>query len=265
MSQKQKLDWSVVPLLEAGLLGPGRISGVTAEIVAGAALLKAKDGRAIVDHVVEALWQRLPDAALDAVPADAQVFYRMSALERALLLLLHRARWPYERIAPLLKMNAEQVEELAWSTRLRLAYSPDRLPRLTHPTGSPVLGASCPEYHPAAPWTQRWLDERIAGRDRAFLQTHLERCEPCREALNRAREVYYAVDRCIPRVSLQPGRERQLNRVFFRTRYLRNPTEQSVLSSLADGLGEVLSRPRVLIGVVLILALSAWLDTWVRG
>ncbi len=260
-----KVDWSVIPLLEAALLGASRQSGLTSEVVSGAALLPSRDPARVLEHVAAALIDRLP---LQGAPvfsdSTQQAFFRLSAVERALLVLLHRGQWDYVRMGALLSVEPSAVEELAWSTRLRLAFAHDAPTRLKHPTGSPLTGASCPEYFAARPWTQRWFDGRIQGRDRAFLQSHLERCEPCRQALSRAREIYYGVEKMIPRLEANASREKQLERIFLRTRFLRNPQEQSIWSATADVLAELLSQPRVIAVIFGICVVCALLSGAVR-
>lgn len=125
-----------------------------------------------------------------------QPLFRLHPEERFLLSALHLGRWSYERLSRLLGVTPERIEELAWNARLQLALSSTRLA----PVGGKG-GAHCPEYDAFRPWTQRFLDEEIRrGADLVFLRNHLMACDSCMQALNRCRDLYYSVERMLPRV-----------------------------------------------------------------
>lgn len=132
-------------------------------------------------------------------------FYRLAPRERFLLVAAHVGGWSYERLARVLEEPADTVEAALWATRINLASQSENALR-SYPVGTAIRGIHCPEYDLERPWTQRFMDDELAaGRDRIFLQNHLMACEACRRALSRCREVYYAVDKLIPRLQ---GNER---------------------------------------------------------
>lgn len=125
-----------------------------------------------------------------------QPFFRLHPEERFVLAALHLGRWSYSRLARVMGATSERIEEIAWNARTGLASSATRLV----PLGGKG-GAHCPEYDVLRPWTQRFLDEEISkGADRVFLQNHLMVCDSCMQSLNRCRDLYYSVERMLPKV-----------------------------------------------------------------
>jgi hypothetical protein len=89
----------------------------------------------------------------------------------------------------------EQVEELAWSARVRMGAESSRVA-----IGGRAAGPNCPEYDVRRPWTQRFLDDEIrSGQERIFLQTHLMACPSCQKTMNHCRDLYFAVESSLPR------------------------------------------------------------------
>lgn len=125
-------------------------------------------------------------------------FYRLAPDERLILIGLYREKWSYDRLSRVTGYPREQVAEIAWAARVHLGLRPGMQIGVPQPTGSKRAGVTCPEYHPARPWTQSFLDEELAGRERVFLQSHIVDCEACRDAVNRARRFIYSLDPMIP-------------------------------------------------------------------
>jgi hypothetical protein len=159
-------------------------------------------------------------------------FYRLMPEERMVLAGLHYARWSYERLSRILSVTPERVAEIAWGARLHLATDPAGRTLIAHPVGSRGMG--CPEYHPGRPWTQRFLDEEMNAREKSFLQAHVATCNSCRQALTRARNLYYAVEALVPRVpeGERESRTRQLRSVWDRSRTMRSHAELTFFQSL---------------------------------
>ena len=152
-------------------------------------------------------------------------FYRLPVDQRFVLAGLHGARWSYSRLGRILGCSVEDVEKLAWNARIHL-----NIPSL-FPTVLGKVGASCPEFDPLRPWTQRFLDDEIASkRDQLFLQNHLMACASCQRTLDQSRVTYYEAEKRVPlgseadsfgeslkQVLLQnPNRKRNLLEEFLR-------------------------------------------------
>jgi|GEM_PF-5642807 len=153
------------------------------------------------DARVERAARALLDAATRAettTNSDSkhEPFYRLSPEERLTLAALYHGHWSYRRLARVLSLTVDQVQELAWGARMYLATAPTGRSYVPHPVGSG--GPSCPEYAPGRPWTQKFLDEEMTTQERTFIQMHAERCTPCQQALSRARQLYYAVLASVP-------------------------------------------------------------------
>lgn len=252
------MEWSWVPELETAILGPRVRPGESLEIAAGAALLNQPSGRELRDHVATRLVDRLSRFAGASRPTAQDPFYRLSLTERVLLSLLHRAKWTYTEIGALMGLSGEQVEELAWMTRLELARTagPAALSSV-HPRGSPLRRMDCPEYLPARPWTQRWIEGAYGGTEKLFLQQHLERCEGCREAAITARKIFFAAEANLPQASDTLLRASALERAFLQTRYLERPQEQKLSEAFGEALVSLFQKREVW-GVVVLGALIAW-------
>jgi len=178
---------------------PARAHRLTQDTLSSTLLLPVSDER-VIEKSLSALLERVNrDGALaDSIGSP---FFRLFAEERVILTALHRGRWSYIRIARMMSRaegleTVETIEELAWNARVTLST----VLKLPYPSGPTVASPDCPIYDPKRPWTQKFLDEEIAsGRPAIFLQTHLQKCTSCREALERARKVYYGVGALIAR------------------------------------------------------------------
>ena len=190
-------------------------------------------------------------------------FFRLLPEERFVLVALHLERWSYARVARVLQCTPEQVAMRAWKMRVHLASQPlpGRPKSSTQPRTPPVLGAvgvapkkaSCPEFQSLNPWTQRFLDEEHAPRERVFLQNHLMACDDCRLALSRCRELYFHVEKMIPRVEGDAAEELgDIGRQMAELRRRVNPE----LWSWGDAVHAFMKRPEA--QVFLSLAM-AWL------
>ncbi len=168
-------------------------------------------------------------------------FFRLLPEERFILVSLHLERWSYERVARVLQCTEEQVATRAWKIRVHLASQP--LPKSSvskdaSRRSTPVLGAvgaapkhsSCPEFHALNPWTQRFLDEEYASRERVFLQNHLMVCDDCRLALSRCRELYFHVEKMIPRTEADGWED--LGRIIQSIRRRRDPMQWTFSDAL---------------------------------
>ncbi len=175
---------------------------VLLDTVAATSLLGLEDDRTAERAMISLLDQaeRAGDAgnSLANLAVLNQPFYRLTPEERFILVALHEGHWSYLRIARVLGTNPEDVEETAWHARVQVGATLGR-----YPTGSGQPGKSCPEYDADRPWTQKFFDEQMGNSERVFLQNHLMACGSCREALHRCREIYYAVEKVIPRP--EPG------------------------------------------------------------
>lgn len=180
-------------------------------------------------------------ADLEAGMGIGQTFYRLAPEDRFLLVALHLGRWSYARLSRVFGESVEQIEMMAWSARLQFASNEKGVP---YPAGAPVRGVHCPEYDPKRPWSQRFLDEEIVvGRERVYLQNHLMACASCREALNRCREAYYAIEQRLPHFSGEESGDSGNSRDFKMleslesiTRLnmgLRMPSDRTFFESLA--------------------------------
>jgi hypothetical protein len=122
-------------------------------------------------------------------------FQYLFAEERVILLALHSGKWSYERTARAIGETIDSLQSLAWSARVHLAFNQ------RYPAGSKPISASCPEYDSRKPWTQKYLDDEYRGEEKLFLSNHLIGCSSCREALMRAKEVFFQVEAMVADVS----------------------------------------------------------------
>lgn len=185
----------------------------------------------------------------------ASRFFGLYPEERMLLVSLHSGRWSYARMARIFKTTPERIEEMAWSARIALVSS---APGAPYPAGASQRGANCPEYDAKRPWTQRFLDEEIrSGSERVFLQNHLMACDSCRNALGRCREMYYAVDKLLPRLTEEAndaGVLRSLESLARQTSVLRSPSQRS----FAETIEIFTRRPDVRWAIGFLGAMLAW-------
>lgn len=178
---------------------PAEGEPIAVDVLSGVSLLQLDEERRYERAARVLLTRALKTQGPEHLRFD-QPFFRLTPRERFLLVAVHVGNWSYERVARVLDEPVLAIEAALWSTRLSLASQTERALR-SYPVGSAVRGVSCPEYDLERPWTQRFLDdESPPGRDRIFLQNHLMACEACRRALSRCRDVYYAVDKLIPRL-----------------------------------------------------------------
>jgi len=192
-------------------------------------------------------------------------FFRLLPEERLILVGLHFERWSYERLARILGCTEEQVATRAWKIRVHLASQPNstqrpagrnRLPAVLGAVGVAPKKPTCPEFHALNPWTQRFLDEEYASRERVFLQNHLMACDDCRMALSRCRELYFHVEKMIPR-SEASGDERELQgiaRMAIELRKRRNP----MLWTWKDAVLAFVRRAEVQLMIAFLLAMFCW-------
>jgi hypothetical protein len=228
-------------------------SGAALETLAAVTLLDLDADRA-VERASQALVLRaLRDGPRAAGALVHEPFFRLSIEERFILSALHGARWSYAKVAGILGIPAEQVEAVAWRSRVELGAA-----RSVYPSGAKAHGRSCPDYDPSRPWTQRFLDDALKPREKLFLQDHLVACEPCRLTLQRCRTLYYAVDAIVPRTRPDSGEVARLERTVREMHYYRSPTERPFVESLRV----FLNRPDiawVLLGVGAVMILGFWL------
>ena len=140
-------------------------------------------------------------------------FYRLAPVERFVLETLHIEKWSYARIARILNLEAELIETLAWSARLKLCFQ-ELSAEIEYPRAPTTLGPMCPEYNLSAPWTQRMLDDELGKRERMFLQNHLMACEKCRKSLDLTRKLYYKIESVIPVRDAVLETEIAINRIY---------------------------------------------------
>jgi hypothetical protein len=205
----------------------------------------------LIERATSALLQRaVQHAATSNTSHLNRVFFRLSPEARFALSALHLGRWSYSRIGRILEISPEQVEALAWTARTVLGAEISKIAI----GGAKGGGFHCPEYDLNRPWTQRFLDEEISsGQERIFLQNHLMACNACRIALNHCRDLYFAVERFIPRTS-ESGVE-QLEALCKEGRALKG---ESAHENAWDALKYVLKKPDVLLVFSAAAALIAY-------
>jgi hypothetical protein len=240
-------------------MDPRESRAATLETLSAVSLLDLTPER-IVERAAAALLERVTSRGnarnlrgnLEAGLGMGHAFYRLTPEERFLLAALHLGRWSYARVGRILEQSAEQVEAQAWSARLKLL---SLLSGAVYPAGASAQGHNCPDYDPHRPWTQRFLDEEIpSGRERVFFQNHLMACTPCRDALGRCREAYYAIERAIPREDKNTPIVQSLETVTRQGYGFKNPTERTFLETLAI----FARRPDIRLVLALLLALIVW-------
>jgi hypothetical protein len=150
-----------------------------------------KRGMIVQPRLAQPLLQ--PGALATQDPLES--FQYLFVEERVILLALHSGNWSYERIARVIGETTDSLQALAWSARVHLAFNQ------RYPAGSKPISPSCPEYDSRKPWTQKYLDDEYRGEEKLFLSDHLVGCSSCREALMRAKEVFFQVDAMVLEVS----------------------------------------------------------------
>lgn len=154
---------------------------------------------AMIERAASALLQQAIQQGAAANPRHLnQPFFRLPPEARFVLSALHLGNWSYGRVARILNTTTERVEELAWSARQSMGAETSRIA-----IGGRNAGPNCPEYDARRPWTQRFLDEEVrSGQERVFFQNHLMVCPSCQKTMNHCRDLYFAVERSLPRAML---------------------------------------------------------------
>jgi hypothetical protein len=196
---------------------PGRSDPAMLETMSTIALQDFTRERAL-ERASSALLNLARDQVAPAVLNQNHLFFSLPPEQRFVLAALHLGRWSYARLARVMGETPERIEELAWQARVWLATSRASLT----PIGGRG-GVHCPDYDLKRPWTQRFLDEEIKqGAERVFLQNHLMACASCQQAMNRCRDLYYAVERMLPTVDeAQDGIIGELHRICRKSSQLR--------------------------------------------
>lgn len=149
-------------------------------------------------------------------------FYRLSSKERFVLWALHEAHWTYERLARALGETKHTIAESVFKCRLYLATLAGSKQTLAL---APITqGTHCPEYSHKDPWTQRFMDDELSHNQKLFLQTHLMACDSCRYTLHQFRELYYNVEKLMPKENAQTtlyGKD--LETIYWKAQRLINP------------------------------------------
>lgn len=222
---------------------PSHAQVVLRDTVSAAALVEAQP-EAVVDRAIRALLDQAEKRGTFAQPG-AQLFQSLFAEERFLLLALHSGRWSYARIARVLNETPESVQSMGWNARVHLAS------HRGYPAGSRSATASCPEYDLRTPWTQKFLDEEVKGQEKLFLQNHLQVCSSCRDALMRAKEVFFRAEamllevrRASENLSASLGLNRQLRQWVEQGQKLRDTNR---MPSNGENLKKFIMRWEVLV------------------
>ena len=211
-------------------------------------------GDQLVERISETLLRRASTEGAGAVaPRIQEPFFRLPPEERLALMALHRGRWAYAQLARVLHLTPEGLQEFVWGARMHLALGTSSSARVRNAPGSLKLGQDCPDFNPARPWTQRFLDEELAPREKLFIQSHASRCDACRQALVHARHLYYAVDAVVPRGD--EAREKSLARAL---KSLRLPRKGYM--TFGETLAVFTRRPDVRVALA---ALAVLLVSWV--
>ncbi|MBC7385030.1 MAG: hypothetical protein H7301_02570 [Cryobacterium sp.] len=178
---------------------PAQAQARSLETVAAMSTLAGGPGDEFLERALGLmLHQAERDGLRSSVSGISSPFFRLSAKERFVLFLLHSGRASYRRVARLLSITSEDVQAIAWQARVQIASSPDVRMTAPHPSGSSKLKQSCPEYDPAKPWMQKFIDDEMGTPELSFLQNHTAVCPDCQRALNSTREFYYAVEKWVP-------------------------------------------------------------------
>ncbi len=226
----------------------------TLEVVTAVSLLDLPEERA-AERAAGLLLGRARRAEVsDATPDERDLwmspFYRLPVDQRLILAALHGAGWSYLRLSRILGISIEEVERLAWNARIQLT-----LPAV-FPAALGKMGASCPEYDPSRPWTQRFLDDEIASkRDLLFIQSHLMTCDSCQRTLEKSRGAYYEAEKRVPSGQEGDSLAQSLDQIL-----VRNPMRTRTLAEeFFVGFRAFLKRRDIRWVVILsVLAFSYW-------
>lgn len=237
---------------------PSRSTQLAVETLSAVSLLDLAEDRvmerasaALLDRAVK---QGMASSTHDALGMGAfGGFFKLFPEERFVLVALHSGRWSYARLARVMGETSERIEALAWKARVRLVSNQG-----LNPIGGRVANASCPEYVMDRPWTQKFLDEEFkTGRETLFLQNHLMACDACRLSLTRCRDLYFAVEKMLPRVSEEDGILRQLESINSQGKKLRTNGNITFGRSIIAFLGQ--KDVQLVLGVLMFIALACWL------
>lgn len=219
--------------------GRDRATDLALETLTATTLLKLNPERTL-EKASHALLERAKDTSLStrfAVGQTAhlnQPFFRLSPEARLVLIGLHLGKWSYARISRITQLSTEDVEKMAWRARIEMGAG---VPAL-YPAGASNLDPTCPEYDSRAPWTQKFLDEELPGRQRVFIQSHLLSCASCAQAVARCRQLYFYVDESLNSIldQLEGGEGEQQLEVFSKALQdspaLQYPSERTFVQSL---------------------------------
>jgi hypothetical protein len=207
---------------------PQRSSSIAAETLSAVSLLDLSEEGA-VERASAVLLDRAVKQGMASTTRDVlalsgvggtgyyDAFFRLQAQERFVLVALHQGRWSYARVARVMGRSAEAVEKIAWRARVQLVSGQG-----IHPIGASLKSANCPEYDLDRPWTQKFLDEEIRnGTELMFLQNHMMACDSCRQALNRCRDLYFTVEKTLPKSDEGEAFLTDLTRLYARGRDFR--------------------------------------------
>lgn len=231
---------------------------IASETVSAVSLLDLNPERSI-EKVSQALLARAErDGAQSNIDSLENPFYRLEPRDRFILSCLHLGKWSYDRLGRIFAVSSDQIASWAWSARIRLAHSPGiRRARPLFVTGSPRSGSSCPEYFENRPWTQSFLDSEISRSQKIFLQSHLESCRSCRNALENSRNLYYQVESMIPQIRTTPDTDlaiRNLKFIVKSSEKYKNPHQISFVKSIF----RFIQRWDVILLLIFIAALFAF-------
>ncbi len=185
-----------------------------------------------------------------------QPFYRLTSFERFTITALHSGRVSYKVLAEILGISSEEIEKLAWHSRMKLASQPEIRAQIPHPAGTRKDGHACPEFFVDHPWTQKLLDDEMKQLELTYIQNHLTACPTCARALATSRKFYYAIESHIPQFA-----EEEFEETFLRLR--RSQIEAGIIPrdmTVSEGLKIFLSRTEIRLMFGLLGALiCAWI------
>lgn len=239
------------------------------------------DSEMLIRKSARLLFERAESRGPSATAAsNNQPFYRLLPIERFALTAVTLLHWPYSQVLSVLEPTLKgesSLQELLWATRLQLAYAPEsqvflkrKMPQgLIHPSGSAIAGAHCPEYLSLRPWTQRLIDRNYVGKEKAFLESHVLRCQVCSRAVERTRILIYAVQSILDAAGLKSPEEvsrkiesRVVRQIARAEISMIDRTGIAAVRTLGDALSIFIRRP---MGKFLAGALVVWAALWAVG